>query len=446
MIDGFSIIGATLVLIIVSYFLYVQHVNKLKIQEKIDASNKQRQQQQNDKNKNKAGSDNKTNTKSDNNVHISKKQRVTDSNYSHPWLFTTLKGHTGKILDMDFSTNGKYLATCSEDRTLLVWSTKDLGNTKDRKSFRVNVQYDHGEKICWSPDNRALLIHKFTQRAVEVYKFERTDSNWFTNPTKSITFSEKHVEDIVGFGISCTGRFIMTCSNKNDLILWDTKGNVLATLDTFLLNTYCAKISNCGKFVTACGWNTDVRVWEVKFDKTNEFQAIQQAFDLTGHKSSVYDVAFNHDSSFMATICKDNSWNIFNTRIEYAKGESARRIVQGVYEQSTTRPQIAISPQGNVVAITKGGSVMLYSVKTGLQDILIENIYTEITSIKFDEFGKFLYTTGDKYVRIFHNITGYKESLLTAQEKLKQTKTSAMKDRLEQQIGEYEEIIEKYNH
>ncbi|XP_062536676.1 uncharacterized protein LOC134205448 isoform X2 [Armigeres subalbatus] len=44
-----------------------------------------------------------------------KKQRTTDANYQHPWLYTTLKGHTGQVFDMDFSRNGKYLATCAED-------------------------------------------------------------------------------------------------------------------------------------------------------------------------------------------------------------------------------------------------------------------------------------------------------------------------------------------
>ncbi|XP_019881308.2 uncharacterized protein LOC109609123 isoform X2 [Aethina tumida] len=33
-------------------------------------------------------------------------------NYTHPWLLTTLKGHTGEIASMDYSSNGKYLASC----------------------------------------------------------------------------------------------------------------------------------------------------------------------------------------------------------------------------------------------------------------------------------------------------------------------------------------------
>ncbi|XP_073982805.1 RNA exonuclease 1 homolog isoform X2 [Rhodnius prolixus] len=36
-------------------------------------------------------------------------------NFSHEWLLTSLKGHSGAIMDMDFSANGKFLATCADD-------------------------------------------------------------------------------------------------------------------------------------------------------------------------------------------------------------------------------------------------------------------------------------------------------------------------------------------
>jgi len=45
---------------------------------------------------------------------VEKRARDSKQNYSHPWLLTTLKGHTAQILDMDLSPNGKYLATCAE--------------------------------------------------------------------------------------------------------------------------------------------------------------------------------------------------------------------------------------------------------------------------------------------------------------------------------------------
>nr|CAD7416397.1 unnamed protein product [Timema poppensis] len=40
--------------------------------------------------------------------------RDSKQRFAHPWLLTSLKGHTGKVLDMDFSSNGKFLATCAE--------------------------------------------------------------------------------------------------------------------------------------------------------------------------------------------------------------------------------------------------------------------------------------------------------------------------------------------
>lgn len=47
------------------------------------------------------------------------KKRSDKTNYSHNWLLTTLKGHTGSVLDMSFSSNGKYLATCADGKLML---------------------------------------------------------------------------------------------------------------------------------------------------------------------------------------------------------------------------------------------------------------------------------------------------------------------------------------
>lgn len=49
---------------------------------------------------------------------VVKKKEVKDT-YSHPWLLASLKGHSGEILDLDFSSNGKLLASCAEGITSL---------------------------------------------------------------------------------------------------------------------------------------------------------------------------------------------------------------------------------------------------------------------------------------------------------------------------------------
>lgn len=53
--------------------------------------------------------------------------------------------------------------------------------------------------------------------------------------------------------IACTGRYIVTCSTANDLVIWDLKGQILANVDTYLGTTHKARVSPCGRFVAASG-------------------------------------------------------------------------------------------------------------------------------------------------------------------------------------------------
>lgn len=57
----------------------------------------------------------------------------------------------------------------------MLWCVKDL-TLKDRRSLRVNIEYDHATLIRWSPDGKAFIIHKAMANAIEVYKvMKRTD-------------------------------------------------------------------------------------------------------------------------------------------------------------------------------------------------------------------------------------------------------------------------------
>lgn len=42
------------------------------------------------------------------------KGKAKEAAFTHPMLLTTLKGHTGSLMQMEFSRCGKYLGSCSE--------------------------------------------------------------------------------------------------------------------------------------------------------------------------------------------------------------------------------------------------------------------------------------------------------------------------------------------
>ncbi|XP_049803966.1 uncharacterized protein LOC126241467 isoform X2 [Schistocerca nitens] len=327
------------------------------------------------------------------------------------------------------------------DRSIFLWSTKDW-NQREHKFVRINVEYDHATFIKWSPDSKAFIIQKDMENVIEVYKIAKKADGWISGASKAIEFPKLHEEAVIGLGIACSGKYIMSCSNKTDLLIWDLKGQQLAKVDTYLMNTHCARISPCGRFVVASGFAPDVKVWEVRFTKTGEFSQVSRAFELQGHSSGVYDFGFSADSSRMATVSKDGTWKLYDTNIEYMKGEDPHLLMTGNYKHENVPARLALSPNGDVIAIASNNKLMFYSALSGKCDKIIENIYTgPITAVLFDSLGKYVLTAGERHVRVFHNVTGYRTFIAATKEKFRQSVSSAQKERMTKQIEEAEVFL-----
>ncbi|XP_012150928.1 transducin beta-like protein 2 isoform X4 [Megachile rotundata] len=370
-----------------------------------------------------------------------KKRRETQQEFTHSWMVGALKGHTASVLDMNFSSNGKFLASCAEDRTVLLWCTKEL-TVKEKRSLRINIEFDHATLIRWSPDGKAFIIHKAVANTIEVYKISKKPDGTLASATKALEFPKQHTEDVVGMDIAFTGKYIITCSKANDLILWDLKGQVLATVELHLGSTYRARISPCGRFVGTSGFVPDLNVWEVVFSKSGEFTQVAKAFDLGGHTSGILDFTFSADSSQMATISKDGTFRLYNTNVEFKKGEDPRILQIGLWENAATA-NIALSPNTEVLAIAHGSSLSFYSTITGLLDNTIEDIFQgPIMCLAFDAVGEYILVAGDRHIKVFRNVTGYRVAIESAKRKLTQRQTSATKERLEKLIEDNKKFLQ----
>ena len=59
-----------------------------------------------------------------------------------------------------------------------------------------------------------------------------------------------------------------------------------------------------------------------------------------------------------------------------------------------------------------------------------------ITALEFSIDSRYLVATGGKHVNVFYNITGYQTTITELEDKKKVATTTAMKDRLDEQINE----------
>ncbi|CAD0201353.1 unnamed protein product [Chrysodeixis includens] len=330
------------------------------------------------------------------------------------------------------------------DGSVILWDVRDL-NQKEHKTLRVNIEFDHASHVAWSPDSKAFIVHTVRENNIVVYKIEKKKDGTIGSAAPVITFDKVHEDDVVGFDISSNGKFIMSCSSKNDMVIWDLKGQQLSRLDTYLMTTHTAKVSPCGRFVVATGFAPDVKVMEVCFTKNGDFKQVTKAYELTGHSSGIYDVAFDVDTSHIATISKDGTWKLYHTKIDYTRGESPHVLETGSYGQTAHAPRIALSPNAEVLAVSVGPSVEFYDTYTGKLYDTVENIYSGIINyMKFDASGKYLFVCGDRAVRVLHNVCGYYTTIASCIRLQGSKQTSATVERQKKTIQECKEALAKF--
>ena len=368
-----------------------------------------------------------------------------EAQFKHKLLVKSLKSHSDNVTGIEFSPNGKYFLTTGSDRAIFLWSTKEF-EAKQNKSIRCNVEFDHATKVRFSPDSRSFIVALGNSNTIRAYKInKKEDSNVQMVPAAVQDFPQVHKLDLINIGLSCSGKFIMTCSRDTIVNIWNTKGDILGTIDTKLMNNNYACVSKCGRFFGVCGFTPDVKVWEVVYDKTDNFKEIKRAFELTGHSAGVYEFAFNSDSTRMASVSKDQTWRLYDTNLDYQRGQDAKLLFTGNLNKKGAS-HVAISQDSYTLAVTVGDQLHLINALNGQTDQVIDNVCTEsISEICFSIDNRYLAIACDRHVKVFFNITGHRVAIYDLKDKLRTAKTEAAKERIHQSIEEHQKTIEFIN-
>lgn len=116
------------------------------------------------------------------------------------------------------------------DRTVFLWEAKDLAN-KDRKSLRVNVEFDYATHVKWSPDCKAFVIHRYNENCLEVYKVDKKKDGWLT-ATKASTFPKVSMSCMTFKTINLCKIYLCLCSSKTQGGFWLTSQSAFIYRDT----------------------------------------------------------------------------------------------------------------------------------------------------------------------------------------------------------------------
>ena len=170
-------------------------------------------------------------------------------------LIREFQGHTDILYDAEFSPDGRWLATCGYDRTIVLWNAH-TGQKRHQLTGHNGAVYDIG----FSPDSR-FLVSGSADDTCKVWR----------------------VEDAVR----------------------------LDTLPQPLKEVYCCTFSPDGKTIVAGGADNNLRVWKFVSQEGSKINPMVVA--RFAHEGPVQRIAFNEDGTRLFSVGNDLTVKLWDT-------------------------------------------------------------------------------------------------------------------------------------
>lgn len=243
--------------------------------------------------------------------------------------FGVLSGHTGAVMDLQFSTDGDTIYTASTDKTICLWDIRTGARIKKLKGHASFVNSIHPARrgpqlLCsasddctikiWDPRKRSDTVTLNNTYQVTAVTFndtaEQVISAGIDNDVKvwdlrknAVVYQMKgHSDTVTGLSLSPDGSFVLSNSMDNSLRVWDIRA--------FAPQERCVKMMvghqhNFEKNLLRCSWSADGS--KISAGSADRFVYIWDStsrriiYKLPGHNGSVNEVVFHPKETIVAS-------------------------------------------------------------------------------------------------------------------------------------------------
>ncbi|MDQ0291579.1 TIR domain-containing protein [Oligosphaera ethanolica] len=295
-----------------------------------------------------------------------------------PQCLRTLEGHSGEVLSVSFSPDGRRAVSGSNDQTVRVWDLETGACLRTLEGHSgwvgsVSVSLDGRRAVSGSVDKTVRV--------------------WDLETGACLRTLEGHTEQVASVSVSLDGRRAVSGSWDETVRVWDLEtGACLLTLEGHTEPVASVSVSPDGRRAVSGSWDETVRVWDL------ETGACLRT--LEGHTEQVASVSVSLDGRRAVS----GSWDE-TVRVWDLETGACLRTLEGHTEQVAS---VSVSLDGRrAVSGSRDHTVRVWDLETGACLRTLEGHTDQVWSVSFSPDGRRAVSGSfDKTLRVWDLETG----------------------------------------
>ncbi|MEA3500303.1 MAG: caspase family protein [Candidatus Marinimicrobia bacterium] len=294
------------------------------------------------------------------------KNEIIDNELNGIKLVKTLNDHSDDVHSVVFSFDGKYLASCSSDRTVKIYNTNNWELIKTLSDHSKSVI-----SVSFSPNSEYFATGS-SDKTVKIYN----TTNWELIKTLS-----DHYYKIESILFSSDEKYFVSCSVDNTVKIYNTTNWELEkTLKDHSGNIYSISFSHSNKYLASCSSDKTVKIYN-----TTNWQLIKT---LSDHSGSIYSVSFYSKDKYLASGYDDNTVKIYDT--------SNWQLIKTLKDHSFVVSSVSFSPYGKYLASGSwDNTVKIYDINNWKLIETLRDHFDEVDFVSFSPGGEYLASCSD---------------------------------------------------